>query len=329
MKKLFLLVFALVLTACPNTDSDYEFDYETIITETPANLTGINSEYDDYNSALPYPAASWGLYFSSNRESSGNQFNIIHKNLDLSYHVKDDVLDVHTGYGGLSIFEDRLLTLIKTDYDELGPWSFWGPLEYSYFFYASNQDGDFDIKFVYNLKSDFGTYDALGILNGPLIFEPANSQSDDLYPCITDDQSQILFCSNRDGGNFNIYSLPLPSEEELHDFFLSGEPGVISLESVLSSDQNDKCPFIQDDLLVFASDREGGYGGFDLYYSLLKDGTWSAPVNFGPAINSEYDEYRPIAFSFDEIEHLMLFSSDRPGGLGGFDLYMVKLANEL
>ncbi|MEA3478603.1 MAG: hypothetical protein U9R60_10525, partial [Bacteroidota bacterium] len=266
---------------------------------------------------------------SSNRGSNGNQFNIIHKNLDFSYHVKDDVLDVHTGYSGLSVYEERLLTLIRTDNDELGPWTFWGPQEYSYFFYANNQDGDFDIKFVYNLKSDFGTYGGQEMLNGPVNFDPANSESDDLYPCITADQRQIFFCSNRDGMHFNIYSLPLPSEEELHDFFLSGEPGVISLESVLSSDQNDKCPFIQDDLLVFASDREGGYGGFDLYYSQLEDGAWSAPVNFGPAINSESDEYRPIAFSFDEIEHLMLFSSDRPGGAGGFDLYMVKLDNAL
>jgi len=36
-----------------------------------------------------------------------------------------------------------------------------------------------------------------------------------------------------------------------------------------------------DSLMVFASDRAGGFGGFDLYYSRLQNGKWSAPVNFG------------------------------------------------
>ena len=77
--------------------------------------------------------------------------------------------------------------------------------------------------------------------------------------------------------------------------------------------------------MVFTSDREGGQGGFDLYYSRLVNGTWTEPVNFGPEINTEYDEYRPIVVPFEAISnYLMIFSSDRPGGLGGFDLYIVK-----
>ena len=97
------------------------------------------------------------------------------------------------------------------------------------------------------------------------------------------------------------------------------------MNEVLSSDFNDKCPFIFEDIMVFTSDREGGYGGFDLYYSLRVGGAWTAPVNFGPRINTEYDEYRPILFHFMAIQtNLMIFSSNRPGGQGGFDLYMVK-----
>lgn len=46
--------------------------------------------------------------------------------------------------------------------------------------------------------------------------------------------------------------------------------------------------------MVFASNRDGGYGGFDLYYSVLLNNEWSEPVNFGPKINAEYDDYRPI-----------------------------------
>jgi hypothetical protein len=116
----------------------------------------------------------------------------------------------------------------------------------------------------------------------------------------------------------------LPEADSLHEFFTGSEPAVPELNPVLSSDYDDKCPFIDSDIMVFTSNREGGEGGFDLYYSLLEDGSWTAPVNFGPEINTEYDEYRPIVFSFDSFKRLIIFSSDRPGGQGGFDLYMVK-----
>ena len=78
--------------------------------------------------------------------------------------------------------------------------------------------------------------------------------------------------------------------------------------------------------MVFTSDREGGYGGFDLYYSLFTNGQWTTPVNFGEKINSANDEYRPITFSFNNID-MMIFSSNRPGGKGGFDLYGVKIGD--
>lgn len=324
LNRIFLLFIAFVLTACPNGNDDYEFDYEIIVTETPANLEGINSQYDDYNSDLPYPGAGFDIYFSSNRTSGGNHFDIIHKSISISYHAKDDALDVHCNDAVEGLYEAKLFPLINSEGDELGPFSFFGPEEYSYLFYADNQDGNFDIRFVYNLKSDFGTYRANHVVNGPVGLDLVNSNMDDLYPSITDDQSQLLFCSNRENDLFNIYSLPLPNEVELHSFFTGTESGQVELNQELSSEYNDKCPSIYNDLLVFTSDREGGQGGFDLYFSLLVNGVWTVPVNFGPEINTEYDEYRPITFPFYDNEYLMIFSSNRPGGLGGFDLYMVK-----
>jgi len=330
LKISFVFLFALVLTGCPIIwpDRDYEFEYETIVTENPVNLEKFNSRFDDYNSDLPYPYGSYGIYYSTNRSSNGNNFNIIHRRLEFSYHEKDDVLDVHYAGADHTTYEDMLLDLINSDGDELGPFSFFGPEEYSYFFYADNQGGDFDIKFVHHLKSDFGTRSAREILNGPDTLDMVNSPKDDLYPVITEDQSRMYFCSNRENDRFNIYSIPLPGAAELHNFLTDGDPVEPQLNTTLSSDFNDKCPFILDDVMVFTSDREGGQGGFDLYYSRLVNGAWTDPVNFGPEINTEYDEYRPIVFPFENIsEYLMIFSSDRPGGLGGFDLYIVKAGN--
>jgi len=336
LKKIILLLLALVLTACPNPfwpDNDYEFDYTTIVTDIPVNLEGINSAYDDYNSDLPYPYDGLELNFSSNRKSKGVHFDIIQRGLSLSYHEKDDVLDVRYSYPDdtYTSFEDILFDLVNSTDDQLGPLSFWGPEEYSYFFYADNQNGDFDIWFTHHLKSDFGTYQAEEVISGPDTLMVINSEQDDLYPSFMRDQSQLFFCSNRENDNFSIYSIPLPPGAELHTFITSNESGEPVLNTVLSSDYNDKCPYIYEDIMVFTSDREGGHGGFDLYYSLLEDGEWSTPVNFGPEINTEYDEYRPIYFCFSsyDYQNLMVFSSDRPGGLGGFDLYMTRTDGDI
>jgi hypothetical protein len=76
--------------------------------------------------------------------------------------------------------------------------------------------------------------------------------------------------------------------------------------------------------MVFASNRDGGYGGYDLWYASYDGSEWSEPVNFGPDINTEHDEFRPIIMSTDAnkyLNDLLIFSSNRPGGKGGYDLY--------
>ncbi|MCF0052507.1 hypothetical protein LXM25_20725 [Dyadobacter sp. LJ53] len=74
------------------------------------------------------------------------------------------------------------------------------------------------------------------------------------------------------------------------------------------------------------SDRPGGVGGSDIYYSKLEGDKWGAPVNAGQRINTAHDEYRPILPAQGHFNyHLLIFSSDRPGGKGGFDLYMTGL----
>jgi hypothetical protein len=89
---------------------------------------------------------------------------------------------------------------------------------------------------------------------------------------------------------------------------------------------NDKCPYVYKKMMVFASDMAGGMGGFDLYYSVFKNGKWSSPINFGPKVNTSYNEYRPIIGSNSSFtNNFMIFSSDRPGGKGGYDLYFIGL----
>ncbi len=84
--------------------------------------------------------------------------------------------------------------------------------------------------------------------------------------------------------------------------------------------------------LYFASNRSGpdAFGGFDLYVSRRRDKRddfgWEAPVNLGSAINSAADE-TDAAFLEDETTGatILYFTSNRPGGPGGDDIYATTL----
>lgn len=60
------------------------------------------------------------------------------------------------------------------------------------------------------------------------------------------------------------------------------------------------------DKVYFTSDMPGGFGGFDLYYSLVKDGTWSQPINLGEQINTAGNEF----FPFIDSNNLLFYVSD-------------------
>jgi len=327
-EKIIFLALILTLSGCFKifNKDDYEFAYETIVTELPVNLVNINSYFDDYNSNLPYPGFRQGIYFSTNRNSFGKNFDIIFKDLDISYHRRHDILNISyvSDDNSYNRYTRKVLETINTEFDEYGPFYFFGNKDYEYFFYANNESGNFDIKFASSKKFDFGTYNAKEIINAPESFKSINSEHDDYYPSIFNGNKSLVFCSNREGGVFNIFETSFVEEEinPQHQVDLEHE---IVKNTILSSDQNDKCPFILGNIMVFASDREGGYGGFDLYFSQFLNGKWSQPQNLGEKINSEYDEYRPVFLEFGEFDDTMLiFSSNKPGGKGGFDLYAAR-----
>jgi tetratricopeptide (TPR) repeat protein/outer membrane protein OmpA-like peptidoglycan-associated protein len=71
--------------------------------------------------------------------------------------------------------------------------------------------------------------------------------------------------------------------------------------------------------LVFASNRERGKGGMDLWFVTLKDGEPTARIrNLGANVNTEGDEITPF---FDHGDSTLFFSSNRLNGFGGFDIF--------
>ncbi|MBL7938465.1 MAG: OmpA family protein [Flavobacteriales bacterium] len=75
------------------------------------------------------------------------------------------------------------------------------------------------------------------------------------------------------------------------------------------------------DTLIFASDMPGGVGKVDLYRSVRGSNGWTIPVNLGPMINGPDNDVFP-AFGQDGT---LYFSSDRVGGQGKLDIYVVHI----
>ncbi len=74
--------------------------------------------------------------------------------------------------------------------------------------------------------------------------------------------------------------------------------------------------------LYFVSDRPGGYGGKDIWQSRRDDrGDWSAPVNLGTTVNTEYDE--ASVFMHPDGKTLY-FSSQGHNSMGGFDIFKTQ-----
>lgn len=99
---------------------------------------------------------------------------------------------------------------------------------------------------------------------------------------------------------------------------------ITPIEAV-NSPQWDSHPFVAStgSIIFFTSRRPGGHGGADIWYSLFDkvNTRWGEPVNAGPAINSPHDEVSPMMAPDHQT---LYFSSNRPCGIGGFDVYAVQ-----
>lgn len=75
-------------------------------------------------------------------------------------------------------------------------------------------------------------------------------------------------------------------------------------------------------ILYFSSDRPGGMGGMDIWYAvILKEGMPGNCTNLGSPVNSDSNEVTPF---YDNEAGLLYFSSDRSGGVGGYDIYQAQ-----
>ena len=121
-----------------------------------------------------------------------------------------------------------------------------------------------------------------------------------MHPSI-DTENNILYFSSNQGEN-DDYDLYLSKMDSLGKF------STIQKLPQVNSVANEAFPYVFKNLLFFASNREGGMGNYDVYYSKMEEGQLSTPVLLPSPINSGSDD-----FSLSLLDSLPLgfFSSNR------------------
>ena len=312
-----IVIILISSTTCKKTENPIKFPKGTF-PDSIINISGINSVYDDYNMDIYVISAANPLVFSSNRGSGGGQFDLVYGTL--SYLFSQETGDfILNGEMTNDAFLAKLVLKVNTSGNDFGPYRLYSPLDgYEYLIVSSvNTNGNLDFYYTKN-RPYFGT--TIPEVSGTYPVSLLNSGSDDAYICFDTNQDSAYFSTSRDG-NFDIFLHKRPAETNLDTWFNLDFSSSSRVDSINSTSE-DKCPLILGKIMVFTSNRPGGMGGYDLYYSVFRKEKWSSPVNFGPGINTSSDEYRPVLGGHDDFTNLlMIFSSNRPGGKGGFDLY--------
>ncbi|MDR7132374.1 hypothetical protein J2X69_004741 [Algoriphagus sp. 4150] len=143
---------------------------------------------------------------------------------------------------------------------------------------VENQKGSLDI--CYSERNVEGWGDPISLNSPPNFITPKFT----LHPCIVSDSSiyfstysgEIAYSKFENGEYQEMKILPSPiNHQNLEGTECWGDPYVSPNE----------------EYMIFRSNREGGYGGSDLYISFRNEsGQWLNPQNLGPTINTEFDE---------------------------------------
>ncbi len=204
---------------------------------------------------------------------------------------------------------NQSISYIKND--SINSWYY----QYSPYFDKNTNKLFFTVREGGNLFDDENIITASLSNNNFTDFKPyitLNSENNEGTPSFSDDGKFMVFTScEMDFKNNscdiyfsqmkdNLWSKPRKFDDNINSAFWDSQP------------------FMYDGTLYFVSNRPGGVGGRDIYYSVIKeDGSFSKALNFRE-VNTKHEEVSPVV-----NDAIFYFSSNRDNSYGGYDIYLL------
>jgi outer membrane protein OmpA-like peptidoglycan-associated protein len=264
------------------------------------NLMGnINTEYPEYSAVVSLDEST--MIFTSRRPG---------------------------GYGGLTEVDGQYYEDIYISHkDESGNWGeakpIGSPINTADHEASIGLSADGQTLFIY--KGDEGGSIWMSELNGEQWSSPikldfdVNSPQWETHAVISSDNRVIYFTSDRPGGfgGRDIWMCKrLPNGQWAR---------AQNLGPTINTSYDEDAPFIHPDgkTIFFSSNGHKTMGGFDIFFAeIQEDGRWTTPINMGYPINTTDDD---VYFVTSADGKRAYFSSDRKGGLGEKDIYMISV----
>ncbi|MBI5539890.1 MAG: PD40 domain-containing protein [Bacteroidia bacterium] len=151
-----------------------------------------------------------------------------------------------------------------------------------------------------------------------------NTPYAEYVPLLNPDETKLFFTSRRKGSTGDLLD---PYYEYFEDIYVSEKSGTtwdtpVNISTPLNSETHDACVTLSKDgqqLYIYRTSKDQATG--HIYVSQNNEGKWSEPKFFDAHINSENSAESSISISPDLAT--IYFSSNRPGGYGGKDIYRV------
>lgn len=152
-----------------------------------------------------------------------------------------------------------------------------------------------------------------------------NTSNKEYVPLVTPDNGTLYFTSRRAGSTAQLKD---PNGEFFEDIYTSvaTEEGWSEVQNVgqpVNSETHDATVSISGDgntMIIYRTNAN--LTGGDLYITQFQKGVWSTPKKLPSTINSNYQE---ASATLSPDKNTLYFSSNRPGGYGGKDLYRVRM----
>ena len=272
---------------------------------TATNMEDINSEYADFGGIV----YGKDFYFASGRNTSRKtyQWN------------EEPYLEIYkaTNVGGTMKNAELLNGDVNTKYHESnavisadGKRMYFDRNDYFEGDYDKSASGINQINLYYAENIDGKGWSA--VVSAPF----NNNEYSTGHPALSQDGNTLYFVSDMPGGKggSDIYMVAINSDGSL------GTPK--RLGDNINTEGKELFPYIDSNgTLYFSSNGHMGIGGLDVFYAEAQGDGFGVVNNLGKGVNSSADDF---AYKYDPTSQSGYVSSNREGGMGSDDIYMVE-----